>query len=69
MLMLNQFPNNFVTAYAATSFAEDFAETLTEFVLTAELPAADETMRTDKIRFLWTLPELVLMRDDFRARL
>jgi len=68
-LMFEQFPDTFATEYAATNFDADFSETLLQFILTPEQPSPDGTIRTEKIRYLWTLPDLVLMRMDVRARL
>ena len=67
--VFNEYPDSFVSQYAATNFGEDFAETFTEFIMLAEHPAPDGKMKTDKIRWFWSLPRMVTMCDDILSRI
>lgn len=62
-----KYPEQFVSDYAATNPAEDFAETYRVFV-TDEKPT-DDTIMSQKIRFLYKYPELVKCRDEIRMNL
>ncbi len=56
----NKYADQFVTDYAATDPAEDFAETFSYFILQPQ-PAGD-TVAEQKILFFYTYPELVRLR-------
>lgn len=62
-----QEPSAYVTEYAATNPGEDIAETFVFFVYRQE--PAGHSVAEDKIRMLWTFPELVQLRGLIRARL
>ncbi|MET2012206.1 NADH:ubiquinone oxidoreductase subunit 4 (chain M) [Microbacterium chocolatum] len=65
--LYEEFPDDFVSAYAATNVVEDFAETFQAFVLEDE-PAPGSSV-AEKILFFWDLPDYVDVRERIRADL
>ena len=58
-------PERFVSEYAATDIAEDFAESFAVFALQDLPPAGLE--RDEKVRFFEQFPDLVAIREDLRG--
>lgn len=67
-LFLIEYPAVFVSRYAASSPVEDFAETWVSF-LTRPRPAADGTLATEKLQFLWRRDALVELREQIVPKL
>jgi len=66
-LLLKDYPESFVTDYAATHPAEDIAECFIYFV-TLDKPEGN-LIKDKKIRFFYAYPELVEMRDRMRKHI
>jgi hypothetical protein len=60
--------NDFITEYAATSIAEDIAESFSYFVF-YDKPASNSTVADEKILFFYEYDELVTLRTIIRSRL
>lgn len=58
-------PERFVSEYAATNVAEDFAESFATFALEAHREGGLE--RDEKVKFFEQFPELVALRDDLQG--
>jgi len=67
ILLYEDFPESFVTEYAATHPAEDIAESFIYFV-TLDKPEGN-LIKDKKIRFFYAYPELVEMRDRMRKHI
>lgn len=63
-----QHKDEFITDYAATNPVEDISETFLYFVLTDSVPL-DNSIKSEKIRFLYTFDELVKIREYIRNNL
>ena len=63
-----QYHTDFVSDYAMTNPAEDFAESFTSFVLRDEIPEKDLGSHR-KVRFFYDFPEVAEMRNEIRAAL
>lgn len=57
----------FVTKYAATNIAEDFAESFTDFILRQK--PTGTSVADQKVLFFYDYPELVKMRTEMRDRI
>lgn len=62
----SQYPDRFVTDYAATNPAEDIAEVFAYFITKANAPSGN-SIADQKIKLLYEFPELVSLRDQMRA--
>lgn len=61
-----KYPDRFVSDYAATNPAEDFAEVFSHFVTHSEIPTGGQ-IKDQKVRFLNEYPELVDLRNHMRG--
>lgn len=61
--------NKYVTQYATTNVAEDFAETFASFVIGKHQTELGDTIRDQKIKSLYSYTYLIQIRDDMRNQL
>jgi len=61
-----KYQDRFVTEYAATNPAEDFAEVFTAFVTMDNVPSGNQ-IKDQKVRSLYDYPELVQLRQYMKA--
>ncbi len=61
----NKAPSAFVSEYAATNLAEDFAETFAIFVM--EPKPDGHSLAEQKVRYLYDFPELMKIRDRYQT--
>lgn len=67
-MMLDQYPDLFVSNYAATNISEDFAESFERFVREDSIPGAgSDYPGAEKIIWFWRQPVYVTLRDHMRA--
>ena len=64
--LYSQYPDRFVSDYAATNPAEDIAEVFAFFITKANMPSGN-TIADQKIKMLYDFPELVSLREQMRA--
>ncbi len=66
-MLFEDFPESFVTEYAATHPAEDIAESFIYFV-TLDKPEGN-LIKDKKIRFFYAYPELIEIRERMRENI
>ncbi len=67
-LMLNRYPELFVSHYAASNVSEDFAESFERFIVEDTIPGAgSDYPGAEKVIWFWRQAEYVTLRDHMRS--